>query len=95
MDKLRIEAIENDILEAFKHNRLCWGEKPKEIIIESGAANDMIIDYELVIHETNTHRKKEVFFTTTASIFPRHIQLSDFDSVDLEVFNGNLFVHVN
>ena len=96
MNNSVVEAIENDILEAFKHNRTAFlkKEKEKKIFIDSGAANDEIIDYELVIHESNTKRDREVSFKTSACIFPRTVNLSDFDSVDLEEYNGNLFIHV-
>ncbi len=96
MKSLMVSSIENDILEAFKHNRMTFitKEKPKKIFIDSGAANDEIIDYELVIHETSTKSDKEVSFRTSACIFPRVINLSDYDNVDLEIYEGNLFVHV-
>ncbi len=90
------ETFENDILDVFKHNRTAflYGKKEKKIFIDSGAANDEIIDYELVLRESNSKKEREVSFKTSASIFPRSIQLSDYSSVDLEEYNGNLFVHV-
>ncbi len=97
MNKLMVEIIEDEILEAFRNNRLSFIENKKmiKIFIESGAANDEIIDFELIIRETNTKRSREVSFRTSACIFPRVIKLSDYDNVDLETFEGNLFVHVS
>ena len=90
-----IEAIEDDIMAAFK-SRLLVGKKPKykHIFIDSGAANDEIIDYELEIHETSRKRERTVVFKTSACIFPRNIKLSDYESVDTEEFNESLFIHV-
>lgn len=92
-----IEAIENEIMDTFKHNAMtfCSGEKEKKIFIESGALNDEIIDYELILKESVRSREREVSFKTTASVFPRTIKLSDYENVDTEEYNGNLFVHVS
>ncbi len=91
MREFEIQAIEDEIIAAFKTP---LGQKTKNVYIESGAANDEIIDYELEIHETSRKREKTVSFKTSACIFPRTISLSDYEDVDTEEFNGSLFVHV-
>ena len=64
--------------------RLDSGEK---VYLESGAANDTITAYEIDAY-TN------VVFTTTACIFPKRVDLRDYDGIDTEEFNGELFVHI-
>ncbi len=89
-----IEAIEDDIVAALKSKLIIGSPKYKHVFIDSGAANDEIIDYELEIHETSRKREKTVSFKTSACIFPRIINLSNYEDVDTEEFNGSLFVHV-
>lgn len=89
MRKYDIECIENEII-----LRLDNGEK---VYIESGAANDAIISYSIEkykIHSWQDYEEREITFTTTACIFPEKINLSNFDNVDTEEFEGKLFVHV-
>ncbi len=95
MTSYMLNTIEDDLMDAFK-SRLRIGAKPKykHIFIDSGAANDEIIDYELEIHETSRKIEKTVSFKTSACIFPRTINLSNYEDVDTEEFNGSLFVHV-
>lgn len=95
MTSYMLNAIEDDLMDAFK-SRLRIGAKPKykHIFIDSGAANDEIVDYTLQIFENSQKRERTVSFRTTGCIFPVVIRLSDYDSVDTEEFNGSLFVHV-
>jgi len=76
-----LEGIEDDIRKS-----LLIGKPYKKIFIDSGAANDEIIDFELDIHETLRKKDREMTFRTTAAIFPAKVDLSE--------YNGNLFVHV-
>ena len=95
MRDYEIQGIEDDIIDGFK-SRFGVGEpKYRHIFIDSGALNDEIIDYELEIHETSRKRERCVKFRTSASVFPKVVSLSDYDSVDTEEFNGSLFVHVH
>lgn len=89
MQEYELQAIEDDIIAAFKKF-----PSPRKVFIESGAANDEIIDYELNIKETSRKKEREVSFRTSACIFPKVLKLSDYDNVELEEYNGNLFVHV-
>jgi hypothetical protein len=91
MSEFEIQAIEDDIIAAFKTP---LGKKEKKVYIESGAANDEVIDYELNIRETSRKRERAVSFKTSGSIFPKVIKLTDYENVELEEYNGNLFIHV-
>ncbi len=93
MSEFELQAIEDDIMATFK-NPTDFMYRRKKVFIESGAANDEIIDYELNITETSRKRERSVSFKTSACIFPRVIQLKNYDSVEIEEFKGNLFVHV-
>ena len=89
MRKYDIECIENEII-----SRLDNGEK---VYIESGAANDVIISYSIEkykIHSWQDYEEREITFVTTACIFPEKINLSKWDNVDTQEFEGKLFVHV-
>ena len=84
-----LEGIEDDVMKS-----LSIGKPYKSVFIESGAANDEIIDYELTLYETSRRRDREVIFRTSASIFPAKISLADYTDIDTEEFNGSLFLHV-
>lgn len=84
-----LEGIEDDIRKS-----LLTGKPYKKVYIESGAANDEIINFELDIHETLRSKDREMTFRTTAAIFPAKINLADYDDIDTEEYNGNLFLHV-
>lgn len=89
MTRFDIEYIEKEIIK-----RLDRGEK---VYIESGALNDCITSYSIRKYKTyswQAYEKKEITFTTTACVFPKEIMLSNWDNVDAEEFNGQLFVHV-
>lgn len=89
MIDLHIEYIEKEIINRIDNN--------KKVYIESGAANDSIISYSIRKYKNHVweqYEEREVTFTTSACIFPENIKLSDYDNVDTEEFNGNLFVKV-
>lgn len=79
MTKWDVLAYEEEIIERLDNN--------EKVYLESGAANDTITAYEKDIYG-NT------IFTTTACIFPRKINLCNYDGIDTEEFNGELFVHI-
>lgn len=84
-----LKYIEQEIIE-----RLDKGEK---IYIESGALNDCIIGYSVRTYKKyawQDYEEREITFTTTACVFPEKMQLSDWDNVDSDEFNGELFVQV-
>ena len=85
-----LEGIEDDIIKSLR-----IGKPYKKVFIDSGAANDEIIDYEMELYETSRKRNREVKFRTTAAIFPAYVQLDQFDDIDTEEFNGNFFLHVD
>ncbi len=93
MTAYELNVIEDDIMDSFRKSYL-YMYRRKKVYIESGAANDEIIDYELELRETSTKKERTVSFRTSGCIFPKVIRLSDYDNVELEEFNGNLFVHV-
>lgn len=89
MNKYDIEYIENEIISQL--------DKGEEVYIESGAANDVITSYSIRKYKTfswQDYEEREITFTTTACIFPEKINLSDWDNVDTEEFEGKIFVHV-
>lgn len=89
MNKYDIEYIENEII-----SQLDKGEK---VYIESGSANDVITSYSIRKYKTfswQDYEEREITFITTACIFPEKINLSDWDNIDTEEFEGKLFVHV-
>jgi len=86
---LHIECIENEIIDQL--------DKNEKVFIESGAANDTIFSYSVRKYKTYSwqeYEEKEITFITSACIFPKEIKLSDYDNVDTEMFDGNLFVKV-
>lgn len=84
-----VQGIEDDVIKSLR-----TGKPYKKIFIESGAANDEIIDYDLSIRESVNKRSRECRLRTTAAIFPGYINLSDYDDVETEEFQGNLFIHI-
>ena len=89
IDKFILEGIEKDIM-----SRLDNGEK---VYIESGATVDIITSYEVVKYGSPScelYEEGENIFTTTSSIFPKRIHLSDYNGIDTEIFKDKLFVHV-
>lgn len=90
LEKWRIEDIENEIMEYL--------DTGKKVYIESGCLNDAIIDYSVRTYKTyawQEYEEKEVTFTTSACVFPLHLNLKGYSSVDSEDFNGHLFVKVS
>ena len=86
---LHRECIEKDIIDYL--------DQGKKVFIENGCLNDSIIGYEIKTHKTYSwqeYEEKEYVFTTSASVFPETIKLSDYEDYDCEVFQGNLFVSV-
>lgn len=86
---LYLEYIEKEIIE-----RLDKGEK---VYIESGAWNDCIIAYSIRKFKTYSwqeYEEEEITFVTTAYVFPKNINLSDWNYIKTEEFKGNLFIHV-
>lgn len=73
-------------------------DKGKHVYIEDGCLNDQIISYrieEVDIPPYWMHLKvKRVTFTTSACVFPKEISLHNFEHVDSEEFEGNLFIKV-
>ena len=91
------EAIEDDIMDALKTPDWMKNKKSyRKVYIESGAANDEIIDFEMVLIESVGKKERNVRFRTTGCIFPKMISLSDFDEVETETegYGHPLFVHV-
>ena len=91
------EAIENDIMDALKTPDWMKNKKSyRKVYIESGAANDEIIDFEMVLTESVGKKDRSVRFRTTGCIFPKMLSLSDYDEVDTETegYGHPLFVHV-
>ena len=81
-----VQSIENEIM-AFLNKR----PTEKSVIIESGAVNDVITGFEV---SGDNITEREVIFTTTACVFPEKINLQDYEGVELEKYNGSLFVSV-
>ncbi len=88
------ESIEDAIISAFRDNRKITNTTLTKVFIESGSANDEIVDYNLTINESNLKYERTVSFTTSGCIFPKIINLSMYDNVNLEKYNGNLFIQV-
>ena len=89
MPQYEIEWIEREIIEHL--------DKGEKVFIESGAANDEITAYSIRKYKTHSwqsYEEKEITFTTTACIFPKEIMLSNWDNVDIEEFEGKLFIHL-
>ncbi len=87
--------IEDYIVNTFRENRKPpFNKKQKKVFVESGSLNDEIFDYELVIHESNTRTERTVEFRTTGCVFPKTLKLANYDNIDYEEFEGNLFVKV-
>lgn len=84
-----LQRIEADVI-----SRLNNGEK---VYIESGAANDCLVSYEiktLKTHVWQDYEERKVIFLTTGSIFPKKIHLSDFENIDTEIYKNELFLNV-
>lgn len=89
MSESMIRIIENEIIERLK--------KGEAVVIESGAANDLIVGYKERRYKKYfwcEYEEREITFETTACIFPERISLAEFDSVDYEEFKGDLFISV-
>lgn len=81
--------VEDDIINALKNKR--------KVFIESGSANDEIVNYKTLFdYEYNpcgeNYKVRKIIFETTACIFPKEISLEEFDNVDIEWFDNNLFI---
>lgn len=85
-ERIQLEDGENEIILKL--------DEGKKVYIESGAAVDRIISYSIRKFKTYPCEEREVTFTTSACIFPKSLRLENYDNVDTEEFNGNLFVHV-
>lgn len=59
----------------------------ENVYLESSTVKDIITAY-----EKDTYGN--VIFTTTACIFPKRIDLREYDGIDTEEFGGELFVHI-
>ena len=81
-----LKCVEREIIEYLNNG--------KNVYIESGAANDEILLYEIDREPLSHYPEDDVIFVTSACIFPERIVLSCWDNVDTEEFNGNLFLHV-
>lgn len=89
MKDYSIEIIENEIISYL--------DSGKKVYIESGAANDSILSYRTESYKRYSwqdYEEKEIFFTTSACIFPKEIQLENYSNCDCEDYKGNLFVKV-
>jgi len=85
LEKWEIQDYEDDIMDYLNRG--------KKVFIESGCLNDTILSFSI----SNILNEREVIFTTTACVFPEHINFmgQPLSSVYTEDFKGNLFVHVS
>lgn len=85
------QAIIEDIIKAL--------DKGQQVHISSGCVNDSISSYKEEVEEIYsggfTYKKKKYTFITTACIFPKEINLEDFESVDYEEWHGAIFIEVS
>ncbi len=89
MKNWRIESIEEEIISFL--------DKKKKVYIESGAAVDRILSYDVTEYKKYSwedYSEKETSFTTTNCIFPKVLQLTDFSEVDCSYFKDAFFVTV-
>lgn len=89
MNIYELKCIEDEIISYIN--------RKKKVYIESGAANDSIDNYEiqeLKPYSWQSHSDREVTFSTSACIFPEQVQLSYWDNIETEEYNGALFVKV-
>ena len=84
-----VQGIEDDIMRSLR-----TGKPYRAVFVDSGAANDQIIDYDLELKESVNKRDRQLRFRTSGTIFPDYINLEDMDSIDTEEYNGCLFLHV-
>ena len=82
-ERWRIEDIENEIISYLTSG--------KKVFIESGCLNDNIISYSI----NKELKEREVTFTTSACVFSKQINLmGNYSNIDIEEYEGNLFVKV-
>lgn len=84
-----IKYVEDEIIE-----RLIKGET---VNIESGCANDCIYGFTLTQYNERYNKvyvKNLITFKTTACIFPKEVNLRDYENVETEIFEDKLFIHV-
>ncbi len=89
MKSWHVETIEKEIISYL--------EAGKKAYIESGVANDRITAYRTESYKRYSwmdYEEKEIYFQTSACIFPKEIQLENYSDCDCEDYNGNLFVKV-
>ena len=93
-----IQGIEDDVMNIL-NNPTTRDSKGKLVIrkvyIDSGALNDEVVSYEYKLYKTPRLSERKVTLLTTHSVFPAEVDLHDYDHVDTEEFNGNLFIHVS
>lgn len=87
----KFDYIEEDIIKTL--------ESKQKVFIESGAANDEIVNYKTLFdYQYNPcgedYKIKKIIFETTACIFPKEISFEEFYNVEFEWFDNNLFIKI-
>lgn len=90
MTKLTLRYYDDEIIKFL--------DSGSTVVINDGCLNDRIISYSIEGQAKNddvTYLNRQIIYTTSACVFPKEIQLSDFKNITFECFQDCLFIYIN